>query len=151
MNSDLGAHVDPRSGQIVPVFQTVGPTISFGEIAFTISPPGGFGSAWQRVRVANYQPWPMQMVGIPGGSLGDPPQQIMPWQQHVYPYQASRGGISFSYLDTPPLFYDTFDYVTPPGGGFQGFVCVEFTDTAELFDGSYPVPLVGVTLNIVPA
>lgn len=118
---------------------------------FSFQPPGGT-SGWARVRISNYSPYLFQVVGIPGGGSGDPPQLLQPFQQNVWNYKASRGTITLiaalegSPLAVPPLRF-TYEDGTAAGDELVNFVTVEWTDTPDLFFGYYPVPLVGVCIG----
>jgi YVTN family beta-propeller protein len=117
--------------------------------ALSFKPPAGV-SGWKRIRIANYSPYAFQVLGVPGGGNGDPPQIIEPFQQNVWPYYASRGTVYLT-SPTPPLALPPLRFAYGAGTAkdqlLYNFVSVEWTDTPELFSGSYPVPLTGVCIS----
>jgi YVTN family beta-propeller protein len=123
-----------------------------GAIApFSFQPPGGV-SGWKRVRIANYTPYVFQVIGIPDGGSGDPPQLLQPFQENVWNYVASRGTITLiaaqdnSPLAVPPLQF-AYGEGTAKDQLLYNFVTIEWTDTPDLFFGYYPVPLVGIAIT----
>lgn len=118
---------------------------------FSFQPPGGV-SGWKRVRISNYSPYVFQVIGVPGGGSGDPPQLLQPFQQNVWNYLASRGTITLiaaqegSPLAVPPLRFAYADG-TAAGELLFNYVTVEWTDTPDLFFGYYPSPLPGIAIE----